>query len=393
MNDRPLSLWLFNWAFAATSSTIVSGSVAERATVPAHCFGAMALIGVIYPVVVHWAWSADGWASPFKTSGDLLFGCGAIDFAGSTVVHAVGGTVALVGAVVVGPRLGRFIRLADGSSTVNRMPMQSPALHALGTLILWTGWFGFNGGTAATLDPTVVGIDNMVYVTSRAMLGTALAGAAGSIAVFVCLRVTDGKFDSMAGGNGILAGLVGITASAPLVSPLGAIIVGMVSGVVYVLSSRLLVHLRVDDVVEASPVHLFCGIVGTLMVGLFAEPNAVELAYGPQDESCCGLFYGCSGKLLAANTVFILSVIAWCVPLALVVFTCLRSLGILRVNRSVEKNGLDNVLVPKNDTVSDALKRALRRAGISATVGGLESIGSHNSRSISKSVTSSMHLG
>lgn len=253
----PLYVFLFfQLVFAATAATIVSGAVAERARLPAFFLFTAVAVGVIYPVVGHWVWG-----------GGFLAELGFHDFAGSTVVHAVGGGMALAGALVVGPRLGKYTK--DGG--VRPMPAHNFPLAALGVLILWLGWFGFNGGSTLSADPASI---------APVILVTNLSASAGFIAALAHVRLRTGLLDLSMGLNGALAGLVSITAGCDVIGPVESMVVGAIGGVLVVEGVFLLDRLKVDDPVGAIPVHLFCGVFGTLAVGIFASGEAPGLLHG-----------------------------------------------------------------------------------------------------------------
>lgn len=330
-NGYNYAFWVFQWAFAATAATIVSGAVAERVTFIAYFSYSFFLTIFVYPVVVHWGWSSTGWASAFKGE-DLLFDLGAIDFAGSGVVHMTGGLAALIGCFLLGPRTGRF----DGNGTPIAMPQQSVPMQTLGTMILWFGWYGFNCGSTLTLA------GNASDVAAKTAVTTTLSAAVSGICTVIWgkLFLKKGICPSL-GNNGILAGLVGITAGCSTVDPEGAIIIGFVSSIVYISSSRLLIRLQIDDVVDCIPVHFFCGMWGVVAAGLFATAENYSMAYG---GNSCGLFYKCdgnSGRQFAANIVFILAIIAWVGSMSFIMFSTLKYFDVLRVSASVEEEGLD----------------------------------------------------
>jgi ammonium transporter, Amt family len=251
----PIYVFLFfQLVFAATSATIVSGAVAERVRLASFFVFVAVATAVIYPIVGHWVWG-----------GGFLEDLGFHDFAGSTVVHAVGGAMALAGALALGPRLGKFGK--DGRSRA--IPAHSFPLAALGVFVLWLGWFGFNGGSTLAADPSLI---------APVILATNLAAAAGFLAALFHTRVRTGMLDLSMGLNGVLAGLVGITAGADVLSPMSALLVGAVAGVIVVEGVYLLERWRIDDPVGAIPVHLFCGIFGTVAVGVFSAEGG--LLYG-----------------------------------------------------------------------------------------------------------------
>jgi ammonium transporter, Amt family len=301
----PLEIdFAFQAMFAATAATIVSGAVAERMRFGAYVVVAVVMTAIIYPVVGAWTWGG-GWIAEL----------GFRDFAGSTIVHLTGGVAALVGAKALGPRIGRFDPVTGAARAI---PGHSMPLVALGTLLLFFGWFGFNGGSVLALDGELIAL---VVVT------TALAGAAGGVSAAVFTRVTTRRWDVAMMANGILAGLVGITAGADSVSHLMALVVGAIAGVVVVVAVGLFDGLRIDDPVGAISVHGVVGILGTLWVGLAAEDG--------------GLLFGGGTDLLVAQVLGILGVVAWVGASSAVLFGALRAAGQLRVSPQEELDGLD----------------------------------------------------
>ncbi len=301
----PLEIdFAFQAMFAATAATIVSGAVAERMKFGAYVAVAVVMTAIIYPVVGAWTWGG-GWI-------DAL---GFQDFAGSTIVHMTGGVAALVGAKILGPRIGKFDPI---SGRARAIPGHSMPLVALGTLLLFFGWFGFNGGSVLELDGELIGV---VIVT------TALAGGAGGATAGIFTRLSGGKWDVAMMANGILAGLVGITAGADAVSNLMALLVGIIAGLIVVLSVRFIDGLRIDDPVGAISVHGSVGIVGTLWVGLAATDG--------------GLFFGGGASLLTAQVIGIVGVAVWVAASSAVLFGTLKAMGQLRVSEREEVEGLD----------------------------------------------------
>jgi Amt family ammonium transporter len=303
--EIPLEIdFAFQAMFAATAATIVSGAVAERMKFGAYVAVAVVMTAIIYPVVGAWTWGG-GWI-------DAL---GFQDFAGSTIVHMTGGVAALVGAKILGPRIGKYDPV---SGKARAIPGHSMPLVALGTLLLFFGWFGFNGGSVLELDGELIGA---VIVT------TALAGGAGGATAGIFTRLTGGKWDVAMMANGILAGLVGITAGADAVNNLMALLVGIIGGLVVVLSVRFFDGLRIDDPVGAISVHGSVGIVGTLWVGLAATDG--------------GLLFGGGVDLLVAQLIGIAGVAAWVGVSSAILFGTLRAMGQLRVSEREEVEGLD----------------------------------------------------
>jgi ammonium transporter, Amt family len=294
----------FQAMFAATAATIVSGAVAERMKFGAYVAVAVVMTGLIYPIVGAWTWGG-GWVSEL----------GFTDFAGSTIVHLTGGVAALVGAAFLGPRIGKF---DPKTGKARGIPGHSIALGALGTLLLFFGWFGFNGGSVLALDGETIGY---VIVT------TALAGGAGGTAAGFYTRLKNGKWDVAMTANGILAGLVGITAGADSVSFNMALLVGLIAGVLVAVSVQMFDALKIDDPVGAISVHGTCGILGTLWVGLAATEG--------------GLFFGGGTELLIAQVIGILGVVAWVGVASALLFGVLKAMGQLRVSEEEEIEGLD----------------------------------------------------
>ena len=271
-----MSDWFFQMVFVATTASIVSGALAERVKMWPFFLFTLILSAIIYPVVGAWTWGG-GW----------LDAIGFQDFAGSTVVHGTGGWAALAGALVVGPRLGKFRR--DG--TTRPTPPSNVVLVTLGVFILWFGWFGFNGGSQMALGSALD-----VVAMSNVMVNTNLAAAAGVVTVLACSRFILGRTDMLAALNGAIAGLVSITAGPDITQHLWAVIIGAVGGVLCTVGIRLLEKLKVDDVVGAVPAHLLAGIWGTLAVCIAAGGNfGIQLL----------------GVLAVGAFVFIASWLAW----------------------------------------------------------------------------------
>ncbi len=299
------AFFFFQAVFAATCATIVSGAMAERTKFVTYLVFTILICSVTYPIVGHWIWSADGW----------LYKLGMIDFAGSTVVHAVGGFSALVGAALVGPRIGKYTK----KGKPNIIPAHSIPLGALGVFLIWFCWFGFNPGS--TLSGTTPLIASVAVTTI-------LAGAAAAITAMLFSWIKYGKPDVSLTLNGNLAGLVAITAGCAAVSPNGAIIIGVIAGIVMVLSVEFIDKvLKIDDPVGAISVHGVCGTIGTILVGLFATDG--------------GLFYGGGARLLGVQTLGVLSAGAFAAGMAFIVFIILKKLIGLRVSDAEQVEGLD----------------------------------------------------
>jgi ammonium transporter, Amt family len=244
--------FLFQGMFAATAATIVSGAVAERIKLTSFMLFSIIYVGLVYPIIGAWKWG-----------GGFLDGMGFYDFAGSTLVHSVGGWAALVAIFLLGARIGRF----DKNGKPLAIPGHNLPLAAAGVLILWLGWFGFNGGSVLSADPEL---------TSLTLVTTCLAAAAGGISSSIFSNILYKNFDLTMFMNGILGGLVGITAGADQMTPMDAVLIGAIAGVIIVLGVALIDKLRLDDPVGAVAVHLICGIWGTLAVGLFGEMASLD---------------------------------------------------------------------------------------------------------------------
>ena len=309
------SSFVFNLVFCATAATIVSGAMAERTKFLTYCIYSGVISLIIYPIEAGWVWNAQGWLAQW----------GFHDFAGSAAIHSVGGLSALIGAAMVGPRLGKYGKDGSGRITkVNAIPGHSVTLGALGCFILWFGWYGFNG--AAAWDATSL---------SSIFLTTTIAPAVATCTTMVFTWIKNGKPDVSMCLNASLAGLVGITAGCDALDALGATVVGVVSGILIVVAVELLdIRLHIDDPVGAIGVHLGNGIWGTLAVGLLAAPDA--------PAGLRGLLYTGDAALLGKQTVGILSILAWTGVTITVTFLILKKTVGLRVDHEEEIRGLDS---------------------------------------------------
>ena len=319
--------WLFQFAFAATAATIVSGAMAERTKFHAYLIYTVLIAAVIYPIVTHWVWG-DGWLTAFTD--DPIGGNGMIDFAGSTVVHSVGGWAALVGAIMVGARRGKYN--ADGS--VNAIPGHSMVLGLLGVMILWVGWYGFNPGSTLGLTGGLAAIAARVAVT------TTLAAGAGAVVAMGISWWRYGSSDLSLTLNGVLGGLVAITAGTATVDPWAAVVIGAIAGAVIIFGVELLDRLRIDDPVGAIPVHLFNGIWGTLAVGLFTTKAFMLDAYGVEVTSY-GLLLGGGIDMLLVQALGVVAIGAWVVGASVLLFGAIKLTVGLRVSAEEEEIGLD----------------------------------------------------
>jgi Amt family ammonium transporter len=313
--------WFFQVVFAATAATIVSGAMAERTQFKSYLIYTAFISAVIYPISGHWVWGG-GW----------LANLGFHDFAGSTVVHSVGGWAALMGAMVVGPRLGKYIKGADGQISVKAFPGHNIPYAALGVLLLFFGWFGFNGASTGIATVGEGGIWSGLAI-ARVSVTTCLAAAAGAAAALIFSWVWFKKPDASMTLNGLLAGLVGITAPCAVVSPGAAIIIGLIAGVLVVLSVEFIDKvLKIDDPVGASSVHLSCGIWGTLAVGIWGNAP---------DDGVVGLLHGGGFTQLGIQIIGILGVGAWAALVSLILFLAIKAITGLRVSPKTEMIGLD----------------------------------------------------
>mmetsp|Transcript_38269 Transcript_38269/g.120122 ORF Transcript_38269/g.120122 Transcript_38269/m.120122 type:complete len:478 (+) Transcript_38269:64-1497(+) len=343
--------WWFQWTFAAAAGTIVSGAVAERAHLLAYLTYTCILTAVIYPIIVHWCWSPAGWLS-IKNS-DAVLG-GVIDFAGSGVVHLTGGTAGFFGALIIGPRHGRFEVVYDGSKPPRRgrplqLPGHAPVLQALGTFILWLGWYGFNAGSQlriATPGASEV-VGRIVVNTTLSAAGSGLVSLA--IATLGQWRRGTINYEVPAICNGILAGLVSITAGCACMLPWAAFLTGFIGAFVYYGASKLMLKLKIDDPLDAFAVHGACGFWGVAAVGVFGHPELVGFGWDgnngdatglPDDTEYAGFLYGGS-TLFGAQIVTLFIEIAWVATLSSIMFFALKMSGILRVSEEVEMAGMD----------------------------------------------------
>jgi len=328
-DEGAFATYLFQWAFSAAAATIVSGSVAERTKFEAYLGYSFFLTAFVYPVVVHWGWSGEGWLGPWRTNGPRMFNTGMLDFAGSGIVHMTGGVAGLVGAAIVGPRTGRFA--PDGR--VNPMPGHSAPLVVLGTFILWVGWYGFNPGSQLALTNA-----GDAAVVARTAVTTTLAAAGGGVSAMALNYYLYHVWDLIAVCNGALAGLVSVTAGCSVIEPWAALLCGMLGAVVIHFSSKLLLRLKIDDPLEAAPMHGFCGAFGVLYVGFMAKPSYVRAVFGGDEY---GVFYGGSGKLLGAQIVGVLVITAWVGTMLGAFFMLMKKMNLLRTTVEEETLGLD----------------------------------------------------
>ena len=323
------SNFVFNLVFCATTATIVSGAMAERTKFLSYCVYSAVISAVIYPIEAHWTWGG-GWLAQL----------GFHDFAGSNCIHMVGGICALIGAAILGPRIGKFVKRDGKVVKVNAFPGHNVALGCLGVFILWLGWYGFNGAAAVTVEEL-----GSVFVT------TTIAPAVATVVCMIFTWIKYGKPDVSMCLNASLAGLVAITAGCDVVDAFGSIIIGAVSGVLVVFGVWLLDHkLHIDDPVGAVAVHCMNGIWGTLAVGLFATETAPAFARGIGDGKSFGanqiagegLFYGGGFKQLGLQVLGVLATAAFTAVCITLTFLLIKKIFGLRVSREEEIGGLDS---------------------------------------------------
>ena len=336
INWTGIPIWtkfFFQLVFAATAATIVSGAVAERIKFGSFYIFSFILVALIYPIVGHWIWGG-GWLAKL----------GMFDFAGSTVVHSVGGWAALTGALVLGPRIGKYSR--DGK--VMPIPGHSIAMATIGVFVLWFGWFGFNPGSTMAADAGAIG---------RIAVATNTAAAAAAIAASVTAWILLGKPDLTMILNGALAGLVAITAPCAFVSIGSSLIIGAVAGFLVVVSVLFFDKIKVDDPVGATSVHLVCGVFGTICVGLFAQDQFTPGTTGN------GLFFGGGTKLLFAQLVGVVGVGAFVLVTSFILWKILDATLGVRVSPEEEVEGLDigehgNIAYPDFVSTTSGMSRS-----------------------------------
>lgn len=313
--DFDWSNFVFNLVFCATTATIVSGAMAERTKFLSYCIYSAVISAFIYPVEAHWIWGG-GWLAQW----------GFHDFAGSCAIHMVGGIAALIGAKILGPRIGKFVKDKDGKVTrVNAFPGHNLTIGCLGVFILWLGWYGFNGAACTSVEQL-----GSVFVT------TTVSPAIATVVCMIFTWIKYGKPDVSMCLNASLAGLVAITASCDVTDVTGAIIIGSVAGVLVVFGVWLLDYkLHIDDPVGAVAVHCLNGLWGTIAVGLFATTSA------PGNDTLTGLFYGGGITLLAKQVVGMLAVAAWASVCLTICFLVIKATVGLRVTAEEEAEGLD----------------------------------------------------
>jgi len=337
-------MFFFQFAFACALSSIVAGTIAERCKMTAYLGYSTFLVGFVYPVVAHAFWSPNGFLA--NNARDPLWGSGAIDLAGSGPVHMVGGVTALVAAVILGPRIGRFYdRNGNALEKPHDFPPHSVTLQFLGTFCLWFGWYGFNPGSVFTISTTDMG-DVASLVTVNTTLG-ACAGALSAMftsTFFSERRTGTVSYDLGYTMNGCLTGLVAITAGCATVEPWAAVVIGIVAGWLYLIGSKLLVWMRIDDAVDAIPVHMVGGAWGVISTGLFTSNGRRLVAFGSADHG--GWFYEWGNgngdfTLLGIQILAILFIIGWTSVMMGIFFLALNFFDLLRIDPLEEEAGMD----------------------------------------------------
>src|SRR5579864_913782 len=328
-----LAVWIFQFAFADTCSTITSGAMIGRTGFVGDLLYSICVTGFIYPVIGHWAWGPDGWLANMGSAGNFFpsLGMGFHDFAGSTVVHTIGGFIALAGAIVLGPRLGRTFKRDGGTP----MLPHDLTIAVSGGLILWFGWYGFNpGSTLSAMDFVGIG---------RVATNTTLAACAAGLTSILYGYLRTRKWDASYTTNGFLAGLVAITCPCYWVSPTGSVLLGGIAGVLVIMGVDLLEWLRIDDPIGAVPVHGFCGIWGTLSLGLFACGKYGATGPISPDNSAplTGLFYGGGLQVLVSQIIGSASITIATFAVAMVVMLAVNATGTLRLPAEMETYGMD----------------------------------------------------
>jgi Amt family ammonium transporter len=349
-NISVLTMFFFQFAFAATASTITTGAMAERTDFVGHLIYNIVIVAFIYPIVVHWVWGG-GW----------LFQQGFFDFAGGTVVHTVGAVICLIGAKMLGPRKGK--------EWGKPITPHNAGLALTGTLILWFGWYGFNPGS--TLG--AIGVTETLGVV---VLNTTIGGGAGLLSALLFQYFRTGKWDLNASMNGSLAGLVIVTPGCAFISPVSALIIGLLSGIIVLLVTDLIERMKIDDAVGAFAVHGGCGIGGTLLIGLFAEPSLTPFAANVKAGMGGLLIPGGSADILITQIIGSGATILWCAVTSVVMFGALKAVGRLRVNPKAEADGMfidayehgttvwpDLLPMPTESATSSEVARAARAAG------------------------------
>mmetsp|Transcript_17288 Transcript_17288/g.42352 ORF Transcript_17288/g.42352 Transcript_17288/m.42352 type:complete len:500 (-) Transcript_17288:424-1923(-) len=329
-DDTSYHSWFFQWAFAGAAATIVSGCVAERCRLEAYFVYTILLTTFIYPIVVHWVWSGTGWMSAFYINSDgerYLSKNGVIDFAGSGVVHMTGGFAGLMGAIAIGPR-----KYFNDPENEHKLKGHSDLLAALGVIILWMGWYGFNAGS--TLGAGAGG-GTYINVAAKVCVTTTISAAMGAITTMLYSRFVQGYFNLTLCLNGVLAGLVSITAPCSVVEPWAAMMIGIIGSFVYIGASIGIKKAGIDDPLDAFPIHGMCGVWGVLSVGIFATRSNIKRTYGFDNDAMT------SGNQFRNQLICVLAISTWVSATSAGIFFPLKFAGLLRVSEEEEEEGLD----------------------------------------------------
>ncbi|GBG72035.1 hypothetical protein CBR_g10970 [Chara braunii] len=322
--------WIFQWAFAAASAGIASGSIAERTQFTAYLVYSTFLTGFVYPVVSHWVWSPYGWLTALDPEKEHLFKSGMVDFAGSGVVHMVGGIAGFWGAFLEGPRLGRF----DVRGRKQEIKGHSGTLIVLGSFLLWFGWYGFNPGSQVAIADQVSAI-----IVARCAITTTLCGAAAAVTTLFAKKLLVAHWSVADVCNGLLGGFAAITAGCAFVEPWAAVLLGFLAAWTLIGMNALMEKFQYDDPLEAFQLHGGCGLLGVLFVGLLGKEDYVEQVFSRGNFG--GLFYTGSGRLLAAQLVGAIVIILWTSLLMGICFALLKAFNLLRISQEDEIAGLD----------------------------------------------------
>ncbi|GAB5363095.1 hypothetical protein AAMO2058_000853900 [Amorphochlora amoebiformis] len=345
-DDTEYHLFFFQWAFSAAATTIVSGSLAERCRLEAYFIYSVYLSTFVYPVVVHWVWSGTGWLSSTYVDEEgnrYLSKNGMIDFAGSGVVHMVGGFAGLVGTYIMGPRTGFFGHKSNAEATLKG---SNELLCSLGVSILWMGWYAFNAGSALGYS----GTNSQMNVAGKVAVTTTISAATSSIVTTIYSRVALGYYNLTLCLNGVLAGLVSVTAACGVVEPWAAMMIGIFGSLVFLGASSLIKRYKIDDPLEAFPVHGACGLWGCIAVGIFASSSNIARAYGLDNDAVQ------TGNQLRNQIIGVVVIMVWVVGTMAPLFLMLKSFGLLRVTPQEEQLGLD--------AVEHGVQLAHNRAGV-----------------------------
>ncbi|KYR02110.1 ammonium transporter [Tieghemostelium lacteum] len=325
INYKNLSFFTFQWSFCVISCKIVSGSLAERVHINSCLIYTCVMSSIIHPIVSHWVWAEYGWLRNIGENG-------IIDFSGGIVVHVVGGSVGLVGAYLVGPRIGRF----DADSGKPRpLPGHSITLYTLGAFIIWYGFYGFN--TGSTLGLT----GGRVLIAAKSSVTMTITATSSCATTLLAIKIKSGKYDVSKSVNGLLGGLVASAAVCAVIEPWAAFVIGCINAFVYLGGSNLLLKLRIDDPLDSSAIHFGCGIWGTLAVGFFSTKNDISVILRRETVTVYGLLNGGGFQQLGIQILGIVVVSIWCLFMATVLFTIMKRFNMLRIDPTRELMGID----------------------------------------------------